>query len=444
MKRSAFKKRHLVFLAAAVIALFIDFTFPSSAQEETGTLSGRVVDLNGNPVAGLPVYVASSRLDNGHIDRVFLPHGYSQLRRARTDSGGRFSITDIPQGPLHFGALPDNIDNLLPKNFEKIYEKILESGTHTQGSHTFGMEQDDFEPDLEVLSLRVRGIPFYARDDFSPIAFGVEPGTHIDNVVVTVQPRMRVRGRILFKDGTPLANARVHLHFRSYDVDETGSRQSGGNPRTAAEGYFIYYLDEKDGTAFYTFSVEYQGFFAEAEPVRLEPGQRFEGLTFTFDSQPILPEPSRTTAVDGSELALEQASDGVWIVNPANGHAYKRVSCETRDAAVARATDEKAHLVAINDAEEQAWLEAVFGHQFYWIGLSDAETGGHWQWDNGEPITYENWVPDDFFSEASDVGKRYYAVMTFFDGKWYAVNPDSVILHMTEMALLEKGIKDEK
>ena len=79
-----------------------------------------------------------------------------------------------------------------------------------------------------------------------------------------------------------------------------------------------------------------------------------------------------------------------------------------------QATAEKAPLVAINDAEEQAWLEAVFGHQFYWIGLSNTQTEGQWQWDNGEPITYENWVPNDFFSETSDVGGRNYAVMTFF------------------------------
>ncbi|MXY27824.1 hypothetical protein F4Y59_06655 [Candidatus Poribacteria bacterium] len=439
MKRSAFKKRHLVLLAA-VIALFIGFTLRGPAQEETGTLSGRVVDLDGNPVAGLSIYVAPSRLDDGHLDRVFLPYEYSQLRRARTDAEGRFSITDIPQGPLHFGALPDNIDNLLPRNFEK----ILKSDPHTQDANAFGMEPDDFEPDLEVLSLRIQDITFYARDDFSPIAFGVKPGTHIDNVIVTVHPRMRIRGRILFKDGTPLSNARVRLHFRSYDVNETGSRQSGGDPRTDAEGYFIYYLDEKDDAAFYTFSVAYRTLSAEAEAVRLEPEERFEGLTLTFDSEPILPEPPRTTAVDGSELASEQESDGMWIVNPTNGHAYKRVSCETRDAAVARAADEKAHLVTINDAEEQAWLEAVFGHKFYWIGLSNTETAGQWQWDNGEPVAYENWVPDDFFSEASDVGGRDYAVMTFFDGKWYAVNPGSVILHMTEMALLEKGIKDQK
>ena len=435
MKRSAFKNRHLVFLAAAVVALFIGCTFPSFAQEETGTLNGGIVDLGGNPVAGLSIYVASSRLDGGHLDRVFLPYAYAQLRRARTDAKGQFSITDIPLGPLHFGALPDNIDNLLPRNFEK----ILKSDPHTQDANAFGMESDDFEPDFEILSVRLQGITFYARDDFSPIAFGVKPGIHVDDVVITVHPRMRVRGRILFKNGTPLSNARVRLHFRSYGVDETGSRQSGGNPRTDAEGYFVYYLDEKDDTAFYTFSVEYRDLSTEAEPVRLEPGQRFEGLTLTFDSEPILPEPPRTTTVDESELAPEHASGGVWIVNPANGHAYKKVGCETRDDAVAQATAEKAPLVAINDAEEQAWLEAVFGHQFYWIGLSNTQTEGQWQWDNGEPITYENWVPNDFFSETSDVGGRNYAVMTFFDGKWYAVGPNSAVWGMTKWTILEKA-----
>ena len=46
-----------------------------------------------------------------------------------------------------------------------------------------------------------------------------------------------------------------------------------------------------------------------------------------------------------------------------------------------------------------AWLTAVFGHEFYWIGLSDTEKEGQWQWDNGESVTYENWLPDDFFSD---------------------------------------------
>ena len=428
MKLSKFK------LIATTSVLFIGFALLNHAQEETGTLSGRIVDLNGDPVAELPVFVASLDFHGESLWRVYLPHEYAKLRRAYTDPEGRFSIANIPQGPLQFGILPYNIDNLMPPNLER----IIQSGIHTHSSNIFGMEPDDFEPDLEFLSLRIQGITFYARDDFSPIAFGVKPGTHIRNVVGTVQPRMRVRGRILFKDGTPLPNARVRLHFSSEDVDSAGNRQSGGDPRTDAAGYFIYYLDEKDDTAFYTFSVEYQGLFAEAEPVHLEPGQRFDGLTLTFDSQPILPEPLQTMETNTSESPSQRESHAVWIVNPANGHAYKKIDCETRDDAIAQAADEKAHLVTINGAEEQAWLEAVFGHEFYWIGLSDVKKEGQWQWGNGEPVTYENWVPDDFFSESLDAGETDYAVVTFAEGKWYAVGPDSAVWSMTQMAILEK------
>ena len=434
MERSEFKKQHLVFLVV-VIALFIGLTLRGPAQGETGTLHGRVVDLNGNPVVAFPIYVAPLSLNYGDMDQVFLPYAYAQLRRARTDSEGQFSIRGIPPGPLHLGALPHNIDTLLPKNFEK----MLGPDIDTYDSNIFGMEPDDFESDFEVLSLHIQGITFYPRNDFVPIGFGIGPGTHINNVEIKVQPRMRVRGRILFKNGSPLSNARVRLHFRSYNVDETGSRQSGGEPRTDAEGYFVYYLDEKDDAAFYTFSVEYRGLSTEAEPVRLEPGERFDGLTLTFDSEPVLPEPPRATELNTSEPPSKRESHGVWIVNPTNGHAYKRVSCETREDAIARAADEKAHLVAINDAAEQAWLEAVFGHEFYWIGLSDVEKEGQWQWDNGEPITYENWVPDDFFSEALDANETDYAVLTFADGRWYMVGPDSVVWGMTKTAVLERA-----
>lgn len=429
MKRSIFK------LITTAMGLFIGLTLFTSAQEETGTLSGRVVDLSGNPVAELPVFVAPLSIYSDSMWRVFLPHEFSGLRRVHTDPEGRFSIVGIPPGPLHFGMLPDNIDNQLPTNLER----ILHSGTHTHGSNIFGMEPDDFEPDRELLFLRIQGITFYPRDDFSSVAFGIKPATHIRNVVVTVQPRMRIRGRILFKDGTRLPNARVRLHFSARDVDGTGNRQSGGGPRTDADGYFIYYLDEKDDTAFYTFSVEYEGLFAEAEPVILEPGQRFDGLTLTFDSQPILPEPTQTMETDTSKPPPEQESREVWIVNPANGHAYKKVYCGTRDAAIAKAAEEEAHLVTINDAAEQKWLASVFGHEFFWIGLGDVNNEGEWQWDGGEPITYENWLPDNFFSEPASIGGRNYAVMTFVDGKWYAVGPDNIVWRMTVMAILEKS-----
>ncbi|MDD9972996.1 MAG: lectin-like protein [Candidatus Poribacteria bacterium] len=440
MKR--LKASNKVFALFIVIgSLFIGFASHSVADEKTGTFSGRVVDVEGNPVAKLPVMIVPAMVMGGGIHTLF-PRQYSTVRRALTDADGRFFITDIAPGISYFGVLPYDVEE---------------------------MKDDDFDPDIEVLSLRIQGITFYPRTDYEQIGFSVKPGTHIENVEVTVQPRMRIRGRIVFKDGTPLASARVHLRFRFQTVDGTGNRQSGGEPRTDAEGYFVYYLDEKDDPAFYTFSVQYQDISAEAGPIRINPGERLDGLTLTFDSEPIVLQPPshvapqppshiapqalpHTKTLDRSSTAMPPRprrsmpmSEDVWIVNPANLHAYKRIHCETRDDAVAQAKKENAHLVTINDAAEQAWLSEVFERKLYWIGLSrvppvDASSNTtQWRWESGEPITYSDWLPDYIFGESLDVSERVYAVMmTFNDGKWYAVGPDSLVWHMTEMAILEK------
>ena len=445
MKHSSYTKG--LFLLITVISLFIGFVSRSIAQEEeTGTFSGRVVDVEGNPIAELPVMIGPPRVTGHGLISAFAPMSYPNTRRARTDADGRFTITDITPRMSYFSALPQNVDMLFPRDLEAKIAKAMEEKDFAtiHASGVTEMRTDDFEPDFEVLSLDIGGITFYPRADFSQIVFSVEPGSDIKNVKVIVQPRTRIRGRVLFKDGTPLRNARLRLGF-GY-THENGHGVSGGSPRTDADGYFLFRLDEKDNTANYTFSVEYQALEATAGPVLLEPGDRLDGLTFTFDSEPIAAKspPHKMGFNPPTELPTPKplsipAFDPVWIVNPANGHAYKRILCESRDDAVAQATEEKVHLVTINDAAEQAWLTAVFGHEFYWIGLSDTEKEGQWQWDNGESVTYENWLPDDFFSESVDAGERDYAVTTFTDGKWYAVSPNSLILRMTAMAILEKA-----
>ena len=450
MKRFRIKNRALGMLVV-IFLLFIGTASYNFAAEETGTFSGRVVDMEGNPVAELPVMIGPAMVIGHGTLSAFHPMSYPTTPRAHTDGDGRFSITGIASGMLYFSALPRNVDTLFPRELETRIVKAIEEKDFTT-IYTSGiteMEPEDFEPDFEVLSIDIRGITFYPRDDFSLITFDVDPGSHIKNVQITVQPRMRIRGRVLFKDGTPLPNARLRLSYNATRIDGQGHGSSGGSPLTDANGYFLFYFDEKDDTSNYTISVAYQKLSATAGPVRLSPGDRLDGLTLTFDSEPIAAEPpsdkppfiSSTTPAKPRPIPIA-AFDTVWIVNPANGHAYKRIPCESRDDAVAQAAEEKAHLVAINDAEEQAWLSAVFGHEFYWIGLSDAEKEGQWQWDNGDPLTYENWLPDDFFPEPSDVkespDERDYVVTTFADGKWYAVSPHSVLLRMTAMALLEK------
>ena len=450
MKDRKFKKP-LLALLTAIIVLFIGFTSHNIAQEEPITFSGRVVDTEGNPVVELPVFIAPLEVRGEWVDTLFLPEEYFQMRRADTDAAGQFSITDVPQGSIYFGALPYNIDKRLPSDFKETIEawvardwrKITEADIEAFLAKGFGMRHEDFEPDVEILSLRIQETTFYPKYDSEPLAFGIEPGTDIKNVQITVQPRMRLRARIVFANGAPLINTKVRLHYRAQRVDGSGGRQSSGNQRTDTDGYFIYYLQREDDTADYTFSVEYQGLSAAAEPVRLESGQRIDGLTFTFEGEPIPPKPppqktetAETEPPSAPDPPPEPESSETWIVNPANGHAYKRVSCESRDAAVAQATAEKAHLVTINDAKEQAWLTAVFGEECHWIGLSRVEEV--WQWDSGEPVSYENWLPDDFFSESFDASERPHAIMTFTDGKWYAVSPNSLLLRMTAMAILEK------
>ena len=444
-------KRRVLGMLIVIVSLFVGSISHNIAGEETGTFSGRVVDMDGNPVTGLLVMIGPARDFGGEIDFDLFPMDYPATRRARTDADGRFSITRVASGMSYFSALPENMDTLFPPDLEARTAKAIEEKDRAvlHASGIMEMESEDFAPDFEVLSLDIRGITFYPRNDFTRIAFGIEPGSHIKNVQVTVQPRMRIRGRVLFKDKTPLRNARLRLGYDYVRQDKQGNGRSGGSPRTDANGYFLFYLEEKEDTAHYTFSVGYQGLSATAGPVLLSPGDRLDGLTLTFDSEPIAPEPLPDKPAfvppatpPPTKPTPTEAFESIWIVNPANGHAYKRVPCESRDDALAQAAEEKAHLVTINDAEEQAWLSAVFGHEFYWIGLSDVAQEGQWEWDNGEPVTYENWLPHGFFAEPSDAKKsdteRDYVVTTFIDGKWYAVSSHSVLLRMTAMAILEK------
>lgn len=453
MKYTEFKK-FLLALQTVIVVLLTGFASPCIAEKETAIFSGSVVDTDGNPVAGLPVFIAPAEIEGEWIDTLFFPDEYSEMRRADTDANGQFSITNIPQGSVYFGVLPYNIDKRLPNDFEEIvdnwvskdWRKITQADIDAFVAKGFGMRHSDFEPDVEILSLRVQGTTFYSVYDIDPIVFGIKPGAHIKNTQITVQSRMRIRARVVFTNGTPLTNAYVRFRYHAGNVDGRGHRQSGGDIWIDTAGYFVYYFDEKDDTAHYTFSIEYQGLSTETAPIQLEPGDRLDGLTFTFDSEPISPKAaSRKAETDAPDLlstpdaSPKSISHEPWIVNPTNGHAYKRVSCESREDAVAQAEKEKAYLVAINDAKEQAWLTSVFGQECHWIGLSDAEKEGQWQWDNGEPVTYKNWLPDDFFSEASDADERDYAVTTFTDGKWYAVSPKSVLVRMTTMAILEKA-----
>ena len=148
------------------------------------------------------------------------------------------------------------------------------------------MEQDDFESDYEVLSIRKQGITFYPPSDYDPIIFGIHSGKHSPDVIVTVKQRMRIRGQLLLEDGSPVANTRFNLRESRYSEDGKGFGSSGGKPKTDADGYFIYYPEEMPDARHYVFGVRYKGMIAESEPILLKPGERFEELTLQLESIP--------------------------------------------------------------------------------------------------------------------------------------------------------------
>ena len=417
-------RSHLRFNLTLLVAVVAFSLFTSSytiAQDATCTLSGRVVDVDGNPIVGLSIEIQPFVIDDSELLRAFrlkklMPEAYALPLKSQTDEAGRFSVMGVKPGPIQFVVQPPHLPDDVPQLPDFVPDDL-------------------FAPDAEVLSIEIGAITFYPPDDKHPpwggITFGIESGAHLENVEVIVQPRMHIRGRIVFADGTPLANAQVGLNVRQRDFDGRGTYSFGDEYQTDDAGSFMEYVD-KSGPGFYTVGVEFQGLSATSEMFILEAGGRHDDLVLTLDSEPVPIEPVPES--DGS---------GAWILNTANGHNYKRVYCDSWDDAQAKAVAEGAHLVAINDIAEQAWLMRIFGTAPYWIGLTDVVQEGKWEWMSGEPVTYTNWALHKLID--ADRGEENYVFMGFSpDGTWHKVGPQSPEWRIPPMAILEKeGLSDK-
>ena len=394
MNRSCFRL-NLISLAAIAVLLF-GASSHSIVQEATSTMSGRVVGVDGKPIAGIPIALQPFDIVDGvqHL-------GYLSFLESQTDEAGHFSIANIVPVSVQLVVLPHNA------------------------------------PDYEILSVRIGLVTIYQdRMSFSDeITFSIKPGTHIENIEVIAKPRMRIRGRVVFADGTPLAKASVKIRARHRSPDGRGSGSSSSSARTDDAGYFVEYVDEP---GLYMVTVNYRRLSAIAKPFLLQEGGRKDDVLFTFDSEPI-----STDSPAGRVEASAEASTsplpgaGVWVVNPANGHAYKSIYCESWDDANSQAVAEGAHLVSINDAAEQKWLSEIFGSRPYWIGLTDFAKEGEWSWTSGEPVTYTNWT----LHEPMDAnrGEEDYVFMGHApNSEWSDISTEGAAWQFIKMAIIER------
>ena len=349
--------KHTFISLPMLIVLSFAFASHIVAQEKPATLSGRVITAEGEPVVDATVMLQ-----------------ISAVQTEQTDSEGRFTFTKIMPRQTQLSV---------------IRNPMMEKGSY-RSNHT------------KVRSIKFGNVIFYPHDfhDTSRSAtFAIELGADIKDVEVVMERQLIVRGRIVFKNGEPLANTslkiNIDINIDHLEVDGIGGFRFSRSVQTDADGNFVHGIDTP---GIYMLSLNHRGLSAASEPFMVEVGKQRERTVLTLDgnatdlSVPMPEEPKKRRTYHPSNIAYVP---GVWIINPANGHAYKWIDCEDREDAQAQAAVEEAHLVTITNEPEQIWLEAVFGSGPYWIGLTDTAKEGEWQWDTGEPFAYTNWKEDD-------------------------------------------------
>ncbi|RKU09643.1 hypothetical protein C6503_21045 [Candidatus Poribacteria bacterium] len=385
------------------IAIFSLFVSSSTFAQEGASVSGRVVNEEGDAVADILIAVQPYKVMGNVREEGFVEHWQRQ-----TDSEGRFSITDIMAA-------------------ESV--RFVVEGEHGE------------QTEIQILSIEMGELTLYPNDHphFREMTFSLEAGMEIKNAVITVKMDIRpqVRARVVFADGTPVTNTRIHTRILRRDLDGSGSGSSGSTTQTDADGYFVENLRVDDDPQFYVLGVEHQGLFAKALPFILHDGQPQIYLLLALNGNPV-PLAERPVGPPTSDAFLRAFIDppSVWVVNPANGHAYKRIYCQDVADAMDQATGENAYVVSINDEAENEWLQGIFERERFWIGLSDDAEEGQWIWHSGEPVTYTNWGEDE--RDGGNTEMKDYVIVGF-GGRWEVVAPGAGgQAHFIKRAILER------
>ena len=397
-------------ILVGIIVLTLAVSGNGIAQNGKSSLSGRVVDTDGKPVAGLELVIKPVEITMGQEIGGLAP--LASWQQGVTDADGRFSIANIDPVSSRLVMFPEH-----GSRFEIVSVQI---------------------GDLTFRYYKVDGVGFPTW--LGQLTFAIEPGTSLENVVVKVKsPDMRIRGRVLLSDRTPLANAEIDFTIRRRQRSHEGfflfprSRGvSGGITRffvtTDDQGYFVTY--HLRGASEYSVVVRHEGASAKSRWVHLEEGERYDKFVLSLKDL----EEHRE-----GRSKREKARQAVWMINPENDHAYKRIKCDSWKDAKDKAKAENAYLVAINDETEQKWLEALYPEKaFFWIGLRVPEKEASWQWDTGEPLTYANWgtagKPDSTTNSVEEVP----IALIFASKRWMAIDTNNRLLSAVKYAILEK------
>lgn len=476
--RCPYTTQKLAVLMLTVLFAITGIVVAQAPLEPPSGILGKVVDSEGNAIAGFMFTIQPMLFRDGHLqpDGEFLnpfqkpPEGMDgpgmprTTIRVKTDSEGAFTATNIQPGLVQLNVIPSAILDA----FEKVDPEKIRQGEQPPPEL---MRLGSLEPDKKIISIRIGKVTFFYHNEapgpafFEGLTFALKPGVTLKDVKITIKSRMQIRGQIIYADGTPLANTEGRIRMRRRDEMNPNHRSSDSAFFFSdADGHFTLYRDEP---GYYTLSLEHKGLSAGAGPFLLKDGVAPENLVLTLDGNPVDSKPradwkggidgniERKVPADAENVVIEQIevqpkvraavppqarqpAKGVWVINPTNGHAYKKIQCSDWHDAQQKAIEADAHLVSINDEDEQHWLQVIFKSHSVWIGLTDVEKEGEWRWDSGEPVTYTNWATQPVFPDALPNTEKDYVVFTFRNGEWQSVGPESHFWRTTREAIIEK------
>ena len=441
-----------------LIFLFPVTTFAAEEipiQNALSGLSGKVVD----DTAGKPVPECTFTLEpmiefEGHLVpadkfQAFVQEPPEEMKRpgklmvipkVKTDAEGNFKVSNIQPGFLRISFKPTvNLEQ------ELALANLPEGVEMPPEIREALRRQENRQPVKEFLFIQFGNVTFLnnseGHDMFQGFTFALKPGMTVENVKITVRTRLRLQGDIVYADGTPLANAEVEFQMLLFDERDNRRSTATVDDSTDADGGFTIY---RDVPGHYTLAIEYGSLSTGAGPFLLNDKVAPDKLVLKLDGnkadviKPRNPDNRLPAKADIRQPLPLQEENSVWVINPANGHAYKKIQCRHWRDARQRAIKEEAYLVAINDEAEQHWLEVAFGSHSFWIGLTDVEEEGKWQWDGGEPVTYTNWATFEEIPDKLPDTQKDYVILSNWYGTWQTTGPLSPSWNSVRHAVIEK------
>ena len=296
-----------VTISSFLYLLFIIGNSSLAVEEKPATLSGRVINTYGEPVAATTVVVLYVKLrEYSGLDPLYNRSLYPFLRQhppsfadelregtpdeqqlleyppfimTETNSEGEFIIRKIVSGPVQLMVLSEPIhenDSEITENDTEITEP----------------KPKKFTPPPEIRAVRYGEAFFYPHHfPFSPeigaVTFTIKPGSDIEDIDIIMNTQekkpINVSGKIKFLDGTPLANVSLEVKGGRLTQDTTQGYPLNFKIETDSDGIFNHTVYSP---GIHGWGIKYRGLTAYSELFYLSHNQHHEGMILTLNGNP--------------------------------------------------------------------------------------------------------------------------------------------------------------